>query len=338
MAERTRWLGACSVGLGAVLQGWGAGRAWAGAATNWELALFGLGALAVGLGLSRLEAGAGRLLRWLYLALVVLLPPYGSLGAVFLFGFRRISRGTGLARDYADYIDAETAHANQEAAPPAGDSVDQMVQHELNVQSYMDIMRGPDRLLKKSLIGRILVSWTPNAVPLLRVALADEDYEIRSYASTALTEIESRMGENLLRCRARHEEGGGPVEGMRLAEAYLDYAASGLLDEATADHYVDRARAALTGVHLDEGEAGYTDWLTLCVQAAHADDDRAAERRACEELLSAQPDHADALRHLCELDFQEGRLADLPARAGQLLERIGDDHPSSAAARLWRDA
>lgn len=330
-----RLLALAAVGLGMILQGWVAGAVWGAGGGARELIWMALGVVFFAVGLGVLEDRGGRLYGWLYLTLAVSAPPYGSLGSVALFVYRRLSRGTGLARDYAAYIDAETADRASAETGLEGSSVDQMVQHELNVQSYMDIMRGNDRLLKKALIGRILSSWTPNAVALLRISLRDEDYEIRSYASTALTAIESRMSDNLLRRREAVAAGGEAVDGLRLAEAYLDYADSGLLDDEMTRHYVALAREALEGIAFATDDGFYLRWAGLRAQAARAGGDEDVERSLCDEVLRVYPDHADTLRQLCELDFRQGRLEELRHNAQRLLDRIGDEHPAAAAARLW---
>lgn len=323
--------------VGLLLQLWGSVAIWTATADVLHLAALGGGALAIIVALVRIEGSGNGPNAWLYAVLILFAPPYGSVGAVALYLYRRTGNSTGLARDYAAYIDAETS-TDEPDATPAGSSLDQMVQHELNVQSYMDIMRGSDRLLKKALIGRILSNWTPNAVSLLRVGLRDAEYEIRSYSSTALTAIESRMSDNLVQRRQQAEEDGNSTDHLRLAEAYLDYVDAGLLDEVTTEHYVTLAGNALEKCDFKPEDELYLRWASLRAQTAHAAGDHERERALCEDVLRVHPDHADTLRQLCELDFRQGHLRQLSGHAARLLGRISEDHPAVPAARLWTAA
>ena len=261
------------------------------------------------------------------------------MGAAVIFVYLGWGRGSALALTYTEYVDTDSDAEDRVAL--SGGSVDQMIHHELSVQSYMDIMRGPDRLLKKSLITKILSEWTPNSVALLQQALKDSEYEIRSYASTALTAIENRMSANILRLQTAHE-GSADADGNRinLARAYLDYATSGLLEEESSRHYANMAGDILeasprTGAAEEEGER--LELLTLRGQVARLAGEADAERAIYEEILRRQPEHQDTLRNLCTLDFREKRFGELRQHCRRFVHHTAPDHPAIPAARLWAD-
>lgn len=331
-----------AVVAGLVLSVWSGWQVWSLASDHSPLPLAGAaaGALLLAAGLTHFTTTARRLGFWLYLCLALFLPLYGSLGSLALFLALRSGRGGELAREFAE--DIRSAEADMEGASDevGAGTLDQRVSRELNVQSYMDIMRGPDRNLKKALIGKILSEWTPNSVTLLRQALEDEEYEIRSYACTALTEIENRINENILRRRRDLEADAGNVANrLDLMAAYLDYAQSGLLDSASAAHYASMARALLDRVAaVDVPEGRQRQVLVLSGQLARLAGDGPAERQAYEQLLSGWPGDREALLHKCALDFREGRICDLRHSAAALLDGAPVDHPAIEAARLWAGA
>ena len=298
------------------------------------------GAGLTALGLSFFSPGNQKLAFWLFLGLTLFMPLYGALGSLFIVLYQRRSSGTELAAHYTEYIHAEESEETDEEEHRIRGSVDQMVHQELAVQSYMDIIRGPDRVLKKALIGKILSEWTPNAVSLLKVALNDPEYEIRSYGSTALTMIENRTNKGILQLQediAREPD--DIALKLKLARSYLDYASSGLLDPSSAEHYVHLASDALAEIQEEarsDDEFGL-ELLTLRAQAARLAGDQVVEKQAYEEILQHQSDNQEILRHLCALHFREkdfGRLRRACARFLQHTD-ITTDHPALAAARLW---
>ena len=343
MGERSRRPWALVLVLGGfVVEGYFGGRLWLAVGPDrglLPLIAAGLGGLLVGAGFGILSDGNRWLYFWMYAGLAVLLPLYGALGAAVIFVYLGWGRGSALALTYTEYVDTDSDAEDRVAL--SGGSVDQMIHHELSVQSYMDIMRGPDRLLKKSLITKILSEWTPNSVALLQQALKDSEYEIRSYASTALTAIENRMSVNILRLQTSYE-GDPEAEGNRinLARAYLDYATSGLLEEESSRHYANLAGGILrvsSEAGSAQGESERLELLTLRGQVARLAGETDAERDIYEEILRRQPEHQDTLRNLCTLDFREKRFGELRQHCQRFVRHTAPDHPAIPAARLWAD-
>ena len=326
--------------VGVVLQTLSACYVWTGGMPLWTLIpVVVLGALLLADGLSRLRESTRRLDFWLYFGLSLFVPVYGGVGSL-LIGWRK-TRGTSarLVSYYLDDTQSEEGTDNRQEDAQAGVSPDQLVYQELSIQSYMDIMRGSDRLLKKALIGKILQEWTPNAVALLKAALRDDVYEIRSYASTALTTIEDRMNRNIQDVkRGIQREPGDLSLKLRLAQGYLSYADSGLLDRSSSGHYARMAQDILEDAAegAQDRDNLRVDFLSLQGRAARLLGDASSARACYQAILDLQPDHQETLEHMCEFYFQArdyGRLSDLCQR---LLRVVAPDHPSAEAAGVWR--
>jgi len=297
-----------------------------------------VGAVLMAAGLCHFSQGNRWLTFWLYLGLNLFIPVYGAVGSLVIALYLWRSRSSGLADQYAAYIEAEEVQEGAEEESLASGSVDQMVHQELSVQSYMDIVRGPDRLLKKALIVKILSEWTPNAVTLLKQALKDPEYEIRSYASTALTTIENRINQNILHLQEDLSQDPGNLRlNLKLAQSYLDYAGSGLLDKSSVDHYAHLAQDIL--VQIPEGETNgdglALEVLALRGQAARLGGDSAVEKEIYVDILVRHPDHHETLSHLCGLYFRERNFATLRHTARLFLRHTPAEHPAFAAARYW---
>lgn len=306
--------------------------------TSLWLALALAGALGTATGFAAITPGNTGLFFWLFFSLTLFIPFYGALGSAVISLYLRRAIGGQLVTQYADYIEAEESRVEDEVEFLAQGTVDQMVHHELNVQSYMDIMRGPDRVLKKALISKILSEWTPNAVALLKQGLKDPEYEIRSYSSTALTTIENRMNERILQFReaveANPEDSSLP---LKLSQSYLDYASSGLLDPGSARHYVRLGADILDD--LPPAVAEDDHWLrrlTLRAQAARLAGDDQVEEEFYGQIIAHHPEHQETLSHLCGLLFRQKRFGELRLACQRFLRSTDDDdHPAFQAARLW---
>ena len=306
--------------------------------TSFWLAVALIGALGTAAGFTAITPGNTGLFFWLFFSLTLFIPFYGALGSAAISLYLRRAIGGQLVTHYADYIEAEESHVGDEVELLSQGTVDQMVRHELNVQSYMDIMRGPDRVLKKSLISKILSEWTPNAVALLKQGLKDPEYEIRSYSSTALTTIENRMNERILQFRQAVET--DPEDGslpLKLAQSYLDYASSGLLDPGSAGHYVRLGAEILDDLPPTTDEDDH--WLrhlTLRAQAARLAGDDRAEEELYGQILERHSEHQETLSHLCGLFFRQKRFGQLRLACQRFLRHTDDDdHPALQAVRLW---
>ena len=294
------------------------------------------GAVLTAAGLCHFSPGNPWLAFWLFLGLTLFIPFYGAWGSVLIALYQRLSTGWDLVVQYTDYVHSEKGKQDEDQEFFATGSVDQMVHQELSVQPYIDIVRGPDRLLKKALLSKITSEWTPNAVTLLKQALKDPDYEIRSHASTALTAIENHFNQGILRLQESiAREPDQTSLKLKLVQSYLDYASSGLLDQSSAEHYVHMAEEVLKGVQEENDEEARLYLLGLRGQAARLSGDAGAEKQIYQEILQSHPEHQGTLGHLCALYLREKNFSKL-RRTCELLQRTATtDHSVLEAARMW---
>jgi tetratricopeptide (TPR) repeat protein len=302
-------------------------------------AVFGLlvtGAVLVAAGLGYFGNQNPGLEFWLYLALSIFIPVYGAVGCLFVAWYRLLHHDKGqTVDDYTDYISLK----NYEDTISSG-SVDEMIHRELEIQSYIDIIRGPNLALKKALIGKIIdeYEWTPHAVELLKTALDDEEYEIRSYASTALSEVEDRINQHI---RKLEENLGRDQENttlkLKLARSYLDYVKLGLLDDGSADRYLKSAGNMLDDAEkVTSGDDRFR--ISILLQRGRAADlagDSVAGKIIYEEILKEDPDNQQALAQLCSILFQEKEFPRLAETCDHLLGVVQSEHPAAVAARVW---
>lgn len=292
-----------------------------------------------GWGMSR-SAGINPNLDWaLHSSLMFFVPAYGILGSAALFGHRIfVPHKAPEAEGDPERAQAERDHRR---AHMATGSIEEMVRQELEVQSYFDIIRGNNRILKKALIGKIINQWTANSVQILKIALRDPEYDVRSYASTALSELENRMSKSIIEQKEEVRKDPGLV-GLRLklAKSYLNYADSGLLDASSSEHYIRSAKSILddTQESLNLDDRSRVQILTLRAFSARIESDDASERSAYDAALLLDPSNQEALIHLCGVQFQAREFANLRTTVARLLGVIDRHHPAYQSAVIWRDA
>jgi len=297
----------------------------------------GVGALCVANGLSLLQPKTRRLDFWVFLLLCLFMPIYGAMGCLLLVIYRIWRRNDAhLAEEFVDYVQSQE-HEEDNTRFESG-SAEEIIFQELSIQSYTDIMRGSNALLKKALIGKILQEWTPNAVSLLRLALKDEVYEIRSYASTALTTIEDRMNRAIQDARRSAQTAPEDLgRKLKLARSYITYAESGLLDASSSVHYAGIAKDILMGItdHISPEEDFYVEHLALQGQAARLTHDEDTQLSAYKSILEKHPQHQETLGHLCEYYFKQRNFTALSNCCTQFLAVTQTEHPLVEPARLW---
>ena len=322
----------CGLGLEIYL-GW---RTWVEPlATVYFAACSCVAGLLTGIGLARLSGINRWLAFWLYAGLALFIPVYGALGGALIALYQRRGSNDKLADRYKDYIDSEEDEGEE---PAQATTVDQMIHRELGIQSYMDIIRGPDRAMKKALIGKILNEWTPGGIQLLQEALKDADYEIRSYGSTGLTAIEDRINKNILGLKETlKSDAHDPALKLQLAGAYLHYADSGLLDRNSTSHYVQMAKEAMDQPVSELDAELHFEHLLLQGQAARLLGDSASARVVYAEILQRKPEHQETLVQQCDLLFRNREFAQLRQTSAKLSPVKAAEHPAFAAVQLWRD-
>lgn len=304
------------------------------------IALLLAGAALVAASLNMLKGGRSKLFFWLFLPLCVFMPFYGTIGSLAIFIYAALRGGSEtVVEEYEKYIHLQEYHGK---APVENAAVNVMVQKELQIQSYADILRSGDKELKKALIGRLIDDGTPQSAALLKLALKDREYEIRSYASTGLTTREDRQMRTVREIKESFDKD-PEDENLRLAlaSAHLDFATSGLADRGLSLQHVKSAVDILREqydnmVPMDDG-IRYR-YVALFGRAASVAGNAAEEKKAYLEMIKMRPGDCDALAGLCEIHFRERDLEALAECSAKLSALQEKEHPAAAAAGLWAKA
>ena len=303
------------------------------------LVLFPLGVIIMCTGL----ASAGEELPasfFLYLALSFFLPILGAAGSVviWLYGRRnktRISDSADNAEAYS-YEVLEDQLSMRESTQRI--DMNTLVHHELMVQPYFDIMNGPNRNLKKTLISKILNEWTPHGVDLLKAALDDIDYDIRSYAASGLRAIEDQINERIseLKEQLRAEPENVEIK-LQLSRNYIYLVRRGIADPGLAENYLPLCRNLLLEAERTAvgSEKQMLEILSVQVHVARLMHNQREEERLYREILSINPMNVEILAGMCYLQFEKRNFPSLTSTCETFLYASPVNHPIAQSARLW---
>ncbi|MCH8205927.1 MAG: hypothetical protein IH956_02870 [Chloroflexi bacterium] len=205
----------------------------------------------------------------------------------------------------------------------------------MEVQPLVDILHADDLELKASAIDIMSRLQGTHMVPVLRRLLTAPEADVRFQASVGLSKLEGQIGEAIANAQRGAEEEPSSAEAAGLlAQLYLDYAVSGLLDETTAAHY-----ARLGAAEFERTESLDPERITVLQRArCHI-----AAREYREALAALDPPTAasvgasEAALLSMEALFSLGRYDQLHARATDAADLTIDDPTEGALMRWWAE-
>ncbi len=165
---------------------------------------------------------------------------------------------------------------------------------------------------------------TRRAVELLKKCLSDASPEVRFYAHTALTRIESDFAGLIKDAQERYDTEGTPYAGRALARVYRRYAASGLPEDTMLMQNMKDARK-LYEKALDADPDDSRLMLTLGNLCAEMKDYMASEKyfRMAVDSAGCQ---LEAGLGICRALYETGRIKEL----GKFSKRLREmPHPHS---------
>ena len=302
---------------------------------TWLFAAFPAGACLLAYGLACFQQNV-RLNFWHYFSLCLFLPFYGAAGALIIAVWRHLGKEqTQIIDNYSDYISVDQDRAQTGSG---SHSYEQRLHEELTIQSYHEILEGGNEFLKKALIGKLMDARPPEAVSLLKLALNDSEYEIRSYSATALTEIENLINEEIHSLiKGIEEEPRDIALKTAAAKKYLDYVETGLPDPNTAREYIKLSLLFTDSAEsdADTDNDALASLLRQRIRAAHLSGDEELEMAACEKLLAIKPDATEAMIMLCEARFRAKDFQALYPLCGKFEQIAPECHPAMPAAHFW---
>lgn len=187
--------------------------------------------------------------------LVMFIPYIGMLGcAVIAFGRTLIIREDTLSQ----YKDFTRRDKFRELYMKKVDNDRLLVNEALDIQPIRDILEGDDISLKTGAIHLLSRRGHADDVWMLQNCLSDVSEEVRYFAHLALLSIEEGYTEKIENAKKRTE-----VKGRNLAAAfkelgqiYMQYSASGLVDEKARGFYLDHTRDAFLSSHRENPDDG----------------------------------------------------------------------------------
>ncbi|WP_172620767.1 HEAT repeat domain-containing protein [Rubrobacter xylanophilus] len=205
---------------------------------------------------------------------------------------------------------------------------------EREVEPVVDVLREEDPEAKRAAIERLALRRDSEAIRVLRGLLHDPSPEARLFASLTLSRLEDEIGKEILAARRDAERAPeDPAARERLADLYLEYALSGLLEDAARDYYLRMAceeyEAALragagkgrNGLRLARAHLG----LGEIAQAAGLLDELGRER----------PDDPEVHLLRMETIFDFGDLRELKTYARRVLGRLPEGSEARELAGWW---
>ena len=279
---------------------------------------------------------------FLYIALSFFLPVFGAVGSLVIRLYHRYKANQAAVSDIVmegySVTDIDDDVSIQETIQRV--DMKKLVHRELMVQPYFDIMQGPNRNLKKTLISKILNEWTPHGVELLKTALGDIDYDIRSYAATGLRAIEDQINERILELKEQLRAEPENVEiKLQLSRNYVYLVRRSIADPGLAENYLEicnnilqEARRTAVG---DEKQV--LEILSVQAHVARLSNNQKEEERLYREILNINPMNVEILAGMCYLQFDKRDFRSLTTACKTFLNASPVNHPIAHAARLWID-
>jgi len=260
---------------------------------------------------------------WTTIALVLALVPFPAAGPLGL----SIARGTvWLLRLVPDPRPApRLLDAHSPAAPL---DLHVVPLRALEVQPIVDILHAATPALKRAAIQALSREPRYENVQLLRGLLGNPDPEVRNAAALALFRLEEGFERALLKAETPE----GRARAAELAEMYVRYARSGLLDDISSATYLGKACVA-----LEQAIAAQPARADLQFQLAYLQSDlgsAAAARETLGQAIDGQPASAHGYLQGMEIAFRDRHWERLAALTEHASRAVGVD-PAHAALVTW---
>ena len=286
--------------------------------------------LALSFTLSRCHPKLSHHSMWLYIPMLLLYGPYGIL-ATLTFAFIEAFNKREIHLD-------EEIDLDEIPIPPTtrtSDSQEEDLKKELKIRSYYDILHTGHTPLKKALINRFLSRKKLTDIPLLKLALQDEDYEVRTFASTTLGKIEKAVNEDITSLKEQLEEKRNDHTAIKLLYKYYLYIQSGLLTPELIAYYMVQSHElveTLSKSQLSKLNETKLKSIMLLLNPFYAEESH--RKKTCTDILDIYPENKKALNQLCAILFKNGQLAELKQIAKDNLELFDrEDHQTPVT--LW---
>jgi hypothetical protein len=194
---------------------------------------------------------------------------------------------------------------------------DRDLARKLDAESFREVLHHGDTDQKRSALFRLAELGAPHHIELIRDCLTDDDQEVRLYAYGELERLTRGYEEEIGKARRGVAAASGDYEArLRLARAYFDLAASGVMDKTTAGFYFRAAaqEAQTAGISApDEVEPVVMEARALAHLgdldgAAHCIDGVTPELRQIPEVCVVRAEIAFKQRDFVKARMEAGAL------------------------------
>ncbi|MFH1830229.1 MAG: hypothetical protein ABH871_05585 [Pseudomonadota bacterium] len=200
----------------------------------------------------------------------------------------------------------------------------------LDIEPFVDIFRRGQTELKKSAVKFLGSIRSQAALLTLNRALMDNDIEVRLFAAGVLGLIEDDYAKGIDVRKKQYETKPNDVKlAMALAELYLSYAESGLLDRIARDYYYHEIIALLSFM----SESAESNFMLSKCYFALEEYDKAKEHT--ERCLAYDKTNSEYIELLCRILFFQGEYAALEQRMNEV-HKAGISLPHVDVANFWK--
>ncbi|MHC4959008.1 MAG: hypothetical protein ACYTGN_11605 [Planctomycetota bacterium] len=196
---------------------------------------------------------------------------------------------------------------------------------ELDAESYHEVLRHGSTDQKRNALRRLADLGQPMHFRLIRSCLLDPEHEVRLYAYSDLERASRGFEESIAKLSKAAEAGSADAASLlKLARAYYNYAASGILDKAMAAFYFRSAERFAT-------QAGGHDGVRLQAGSLSQLDEFEAAEAALASLPDNEQRHADSCLVRADMAYRRRDFRAAREEAEQLRAAGAEPPPWLAA-------
>ena len=205
----------------------------------------------------------------------------------------------------------------------------------MDVQPLVDVLHADDLELKASAIDVMTRLQGRHMVPVLKGLLTAPEVDVRFQASVGLSKLEGEIGDAIADAQARVDREPASAEAAYLlAQLYLDYVVSGLLDDTTAAHY---ARLGIAEFERCESLDAERDTVLQRARCYVAAKDYEGALAALELPARESTAGSEAALLSMEALFSMGLYDRLHAAAASAADLSFDDATQRELVRWWAE-
>ncbi len=236
----------------------------------------------------------------------------------YMFLIKRKWQKSDIFAEYEKYINYDFSPEKRFIDP---DNLAESAGAELEISPLVDVMGEKDTLLRRGAINVMDKLPNKDAVRLLKMSLKDPDVEIRFYAASMLSKIETELNDNIVIAKKEAERTPESADAhLSLANSYAEYYESGILDDVTANYYRKLAVNEYYIVLDLEGENIKVLNYLANLEAINKEYDKALSKfkRVCE----IEPDNVYANVGIIHVYFETGKIKDAIGYAKNIIDKM----------------